>query len=117
MGVGVSCWGVRVSFWGVWGGFWGGEGRFWGSVSLGARWEGDASLEVEVVLWLVPQDISLVLHLTRVCDDDSTADLVGRLETGRTCLLEELRLEIHVGVGNCRHGRLKSFPRDVPRRD
>jgi hypothetical protein len=69
-----------------------------------------------VVLWLVSQDVSLILHLAGVCDDDATADLVGGLVARRIALLKQLGLEVHVGMRKGRHGRFVIPASDGSRR-
>ena len=83
----------------------GGTSKFRPSVR--PRGERHLRLEVEpAVMWgLASEDVAFVLNLPRVGDDDPAANLVRRLETG-AALLEEMRLEVGVGVRHRWHCRL-----------
>lgn len=62
----------------------------------------------------VPQDVSFVLHLSRITDDDTATDLVRSFKMG-TATTEEIGLEVDVGLGNCGNGAIVVFSRDISR--
>ena len=59
------------------------------------------------------KDASFKLYVTRVGNDNATADLVRTL---KTVMIKYMRLKIQVGLSHCRDRAMVVFSHVVPRR-